>query len=307
MGDIDENGEDGEGDDEDGSDFSGTDRDGNDSYFDEAENKSLEEFDRKTQFTNYSMSSSVIRRNEQLKHLDEHFERLYSQYDDDQIGALDTEEIDGYRNTDLVLESAIKEIQKLTTKVDYKPEKIPLSKKPNLKTLKESNDDESEEREDDDEEEEEEETDEEYETIKYHIRNDDDKIDCESIISTYSNLYNRPNVIAEVNKARIRISAKTGLPIDEKAERIKKISKNQLEKLDHKIQRVLPPTLERAKSETKEEKKERKQAIKQHRRERRVEKKINKTAFKEEQNRQLNQIKSTNVNNNPDVTVIKLS
>jgi protein LTV1 len=42
------------------------------------------------------MTSSVIRRNEKLKLLDEQFDSIYSEYDDDQIGALDTEEIDGF-------------------------------------------------------------------------------------------------------------------------------------------------------------------------------------------------------------------
>merc|ERR1719447_2583509 len=49
----------------------------------------------KSRFTEYSMTSSVIRRNDQLTLLDDRFENLYKQYDDDQIGGLDGEELGG--------------------------------------------------------------------------------------------------------------------------------------------------------------------------------------------------------------------
>jgi protein LTV1 len=92
------------------------------------------EFDRKSRFSNYSMTSSVIRRNEALKQLDEHFENIFAQYDDEQIGALDTEEIDGFRiSNDAVLESALEEFNKLMRKNLYKPEKS--SKTSNLEAV----------------------------------------------------------------------------------------------------------------------------------------------------------------------------
>ncbi len=82
------------------------------------------EFDKKSRFSNYSMTSSVIRRNEALKHLDEHFENIFAQYDDEQIGGLDTEEIDGFRNyNDAVLESALEEFDQLMKKNYYRSEK----------------------------------------------------------------------------------------------------------------------------------------------------------------------------------------
>ncbi|KAK3612684.1 hypothetical protein CHS0354_042210 [Potamilus streckersoni] len=49
----------------------------------------------KSRFTSYSISSSVIRRNEGLTLLDDRFEKLYEEYDESEIGALDHEEIDG--------------------------------------------------------------------------------------------------------------------------------------------------------------------------------------------------------------------
>eukprot|EP00049_Salpingoeca_infusionum_P012964 m.241121 g.241121 ORF g.241121 m.241121 type:complete len:607 (+) comp15317_c0_seq6:338-2158(+) len=47
--------------------------------------------DTKSRFTEYSMTSSILPRSEKLVHHDEHFEELYSQYDNDQLGALDAE------------------------------------------------------------------------------------------------------------------------------------------------------------------------------------------------------------------------
>ena len=43
----------------------------------------------KSRFTNYSMTSSVIRRTQGLKVLDDHFERIMEEYDDEEIGSID--------------------------------------------------------------------------------------------------------------------------------------------------------------------------------------------------------------------------
>lgn len=58
----------------------------NEQFENDSESQSVKEFETKSKFSNYSMSSSVIRRNEKLKYLDEHFEQIFSQYDEDQIG-----------------------------------------------------------------------------------------------------------------------------------------------------------------------------------------------------------------------------
>lgn len=44
----------------------------------------------KTKYTNYSMTSSVIRRNEGLHNIDEHFDKVFDEYDEKQIGGLDS-------------------------------------------------------------------------------------------------------------------------------------------------------------------------------------------------------------------------
>lgn len=47
----------------------------------------------KTKYTNYSMTSSVIRRNDGLIDIDQHFDKVFDEYDDHEIGALDTHHI----------------------------------------------------------------------------------------------------------------------------------------------------------------------------------------------------------------------
>lgn len=257
----------------------------------EYESQSVENFETKSRFSNYSMTSSVIRRNEALSQLDEHFEKFFAQYDEDQIGALDTEEIDGYRINDDVIEMALKEFNKYVEKNKYQTEKV--SRKSELGVLAE------EENSDADASSDEQSLDEnnnKYDIVHfYHKKEKQDRFDCESIISTYSNLYNHPSIISERNE-KIKLSKKTGLPMGVLGEKPKTVK--ELDRIDHKITRILPEIGKRTKDESKEEKKARKQAVKEHRRERRVEKKINKLAFKEEKKSQTNQIKISMDNSN---------
>ncbi|RVE76599.1 hypothetical protein OJAV_G00010040 [Oryzias javanicus] len=125
----------------------------------------------------------------------------------------------------------------------------------------------------------------------------EEKWDCETIISTYSNLYNRPKVIEEPAKPKsIRVSSKTGIPLDvlpnrgltaKQAERMTRINDSDLPRVS---------TQPRGREESREERKARKQAIKEERKERRVEKKANKMAFKEEKVRQEKQMLNLRTN-----------
>lgn len=93
--------------------------DEDDDYDDEetSESKSMRDLERRSRFSEYSMSSSVVPRNETLKMLDEHFESFYAQYDEEKIGALDTEDIDGFRSRDdVVLNAALEEFSKIIEK-----------------------------------------------------------------------------------------------------------------------------------------------------------------------------------------------
>ncbi|KAG7275000.1 hypothetical protein CRUP_001093 [Coryphaenoides rupestris] len=143
----------------------------------------------KSRFTEYSLTSSVMRRNEQLSLLDDRFEKFYEQFDDDEIGALDNAELEGYIEPDSErLQDIINEYQRPD---DLGPRGLPPV------------------REDDEEDDEEAQ---EMETLV--IEAPAEKWDCETIISTYSNIYNRPKLIRDPPKATpVRVSAKLGVPL----------------------------------------------------------------------------------------------
>jgi len=220
--------------DEDGSDgeFDSDEADNNDFFDGYSESQSVKDFETRSRFTEYSMTSSVIRRNENLRNLDDQFENLMAQYDDDQIGGLDMEEIDGFRTgDDSVLQEALAEFNTMMKKVNYEPPKNKTAKKktPKLGALKEEEEEEEEGGEEEEDttdtdetecgsEDEEDENDNEqakknYELVKFKQKKDrDDRLDCESILSTYSTLYNHPAVITEKRPA-IELSKKSGLPL----------------------------------------------------------------------------------------------
>lgn len=233
----------------------------------------------KSRFTEYSMTSSVMRRNEQLTLLDDRFEKFYEQFDEDEIGALDNAELEGFIEPDSArLEEIIKDYFIQKEKEYLRPDDLGPKELPVLK-----------------EEEEDEEEEEEMETVV--IAAPEEKWDCETIISTYSNIYNRPKVIEDPPKPKpIRVSVKTGIPLDvlpargptaKQAERMTRINDSDLPRVS---------TQPRNKEESKEERRERKLAIKEERKERRVEKKANKVAFKEEKVRQEKQMLSLRTN-----------
>ncbi|XP_026215201.1 protein LTV1 homolog isoform X1 [Anabas testudineus] len=233
----------------------------------------------KSRFTEYSMTSSVMRRNEQLSLLDDRFEKFYEQFDDDEIGALDNAELEGFIEPDSArLEEVIKDYFKEKEKESLRPEDLGPKELPAVK------------------EEEEDEEEEEMETVVIEAL--EEKWDCETIISTYSNIYNRPKIIQDPPKQQkqIRVSSKTGIPLDvlpargltaKQAERMTMINDSDLPRVS---------TQPRNKEESKEERKERKQAIKEERKERRAEKKANKMAFKEEKVRQEKQMLNLRTN-----------
>lgn len=230
----------------------------------------------KSRFTEYSMTSSVMRRNEQLTLLDDRFEKFYEQFDDDEIGALDNAELEGYIEPDSArLEEVIQEYFREKAKDALRPEDLGPKELPVL--------------------EEEDEEEEELQTLV--IEAPDEKWDCETIISTYSNIYNRPKVIQEPQKAKqIRVSTKTGIPLEvlptrgptaKQAERMIRINDSDLPRVGAQP---------RSKEESTEERRARKQAIKEERKERRLEKKANKAAFKEEKARQEKQMLNQKTN-----------
>uniref|UniRef100_A0AAY4AFG9 Protein LTV1 homolog n=1 Tax=Denticeps clupeoides TaxID=299321 RepID=A0AAY4AFG9_9TELE len=233
----------------------------------------------KSRFTEYSLTSSVMRRNEQLTLLDDRFEKFYEQFDDDEIGPLDNAELEGFIDPSSTrLEEVIKDYFKQKEKECQKPEDLGPKELPVL----------NEEREDDDDE---------REMEEIEVEPPADKWDCETIISRYSNLYNRPKVIGEPAKAKgIRVSSKTGIPLDVLPKR--GLTAKQVEKMERINDSDLPRacTQSRSRGETREDRKVRKQAIKEERKERRTEKKANKVAFKQEKALQEKQILNLKAN-----------
>lgn len=101
---------------------------------------------------------------------------MYAAYDENEIGALDCDEIEGHvpENSAILLQCA-EEFEKQRRK-----EK--LDKDDTISKLKVQEGESSEEEED--------------ELIKFQV-SEKEKWDCESILSTYSNIYNHPKLIEE--------------------------------------------------------------------------------------------------------------
>lgn len=233
------------------------------------ENHLFWEEETKSRFTEYSMTSSVMRRNAQLTLHDDRFEKFYEQYDDDEIGALDNAELEGSIQVD---SSRLEEVLN-----DYYKEKAENCVK--LNTLEPFEDQDLPVNELDGSEEE--------EIVSVVLEEVKEKWDCESICSTYSNLYNHPQLIKYQPKPKqIRISSKTGIPLNVLPK--KGLTAKQVERMQKLHDSDLPEvsTQPRSKSESKDEKRARKQAVKEERKERRVEKKANQLAFKLEKRRQ---------------------
>lgn len=235
-----------------------------------------------TKFTNYSMSSSCIRRNNQLSLLDDKFDKFMDQYGEMEEGALEGEEIEGTveeegdRMKQLLLETE-KERKTRRQQLDREKEVI----KNMLENVEEDEDME-----------------------KIVVKDSGEKWDCESILSTYSTLYNHPKMISERRPDHIKLSSKTGIPKDVLGRGLTAAALKQLDLetgvgIEDDMQSIRSRISEisvRPKHETIEEKKARKAAVKNYRKERREEKKANTEAFKTEKNRQ--EKISMNVKNN---------
>ena len=147
----------------------------------------------KSKFTQYSMSSSVIRRNAQLTTLDDKFEKFFDDYDEEEIGALEMEELEvGKSEESEQMKQMIREFEKQQAeKRQALDEKI---RKEVILNAEDISDDEK------------------QIVIEVSEDENEDKFDCESILTTYSNLYNHPKKICEPSK--IRVDGKTGIPKD---------------------------------------------------------------------------------------------
>lgn len=99
-------------------------------------------------------------------------------------------------------------------------------------------------------------------TIEDDEKNDE-KWDCETVLTTYSNIYNHPKLITQIPTNKIRLSKKTGLPLADKTKQTSIEEQDDDDDDDHNQQSI---TFERKKGETSEERRARKHAIKEIRR-----------------------------------------
>jgi len=223
----------------------------------------------KTRFTNYSMTSSVIRRNEGLTMLDDRFEKIFEEYDESEMGPLDYDDIKGFVGEDSgLVQAALAEFEK-NQKLKQRTllDEIELAfELPNEDMYDDDSDPE--------------------EIIKLTIEDKSKQWDCESILSTYSNLYNHPKLIVEPKSNKIKLTKKLNIPSDVLSTR--GLTQKQIDQTMNRLNEIRSQSapIHRNKNETLEEKKKRKQLVKEERQLRRYEKKANKTAFKEEKKKQ---------------------
>ncbi|XP_025832958.1 protein LTV1 homolog isoform X2 [Agrilus planipennis] len=230
--------------------------------------------DNKSRFTEYSISSSTITRNQQLELLDKKFEQAFANYEDDNIGPLDCYEIEGFvpYDTSLLLQYSNKPQQGNY----YKIPSHSIKRLSNIAELQNENSDSE-------------------DLISVEV-NKNLKWDCESILSTNSNIYNRPKIIMEPSK-KIKINLHTGMPVNVFGKN--KLTQNNLIQLNKQnndlgndcntvssVMSTLSQLSVRPKGEGTEDRKQRKQLLKDYRKERRKEKKNNRVAFKVECQRQ---------------------
>ncbi|CAF0889479.1 unnamed protein product, partial [Didymodactylos carnosus] len=241
-----------------------------------------------TKYTNYSMTSSVIRRNNGLQLIDEQFDKIFDEYGDDDIGPLDAESIgeDGIEQNDDLVKQTVRQFEDEQEKSDAQIEKIAIEKTKKLLSKLEQEQDQPNEKD-------------EIFLVDNNFDKDKEKWDCETILSTYSNLYNHPRLIQQIpnRKQKIRLSQKTGLPLIEKDEQQSNSESDESEDDDQEsaMSKVsdLSSIYQRKKNETSEERRARKQAVKDIRRDRRQIKKATKLVFKQEEQKQLQQLQTT--------------
>ncbi|XP_064383556.1 protein LTV1 homolog isoform X2 [Halichondria panicea] len=238
-----------------------------------------------TRFTQYSLSSSVVPRSETLTLLDDRFEEFMAEYDDNELGAVDEgceggvecEAGGGDEYEHILLQSVVENYEKhFKSQINTVQELLESERgvhhpQPAVRSSKQPTDS----GDSDNVESDGSEGEEELPVLMEVAQKQEDKWDCESILSTYSNLYNHPTKIVEpgtpsVTREQIKLSSKSNLPLG--------VIPGSLPKERQPKQ----ASVSRPRHEEKDEKRARKAAIKEDRKQRRADKKATKLAFKSE-------------------------
>lgn len=265
---------------------------GDGDFFGMGEEESDEE-EKRSCFTSYSMTSSVMRRNVGLSLLDQKFETLFEKEyaDETETGPLDVEEIEGRvdPNHSQLMKNLIKEMRE---EADQR-----FDAKAFISQNHYYEEDECDR----------------VNGVEIQIeekggRDCEERFDCQSILSTYSNLYNHPKLIYEQkvcskSSGKVRVHPNTGIPVDSHRSGLTACNLKRLNVMNRRpgeeeesVSTALSHLSVRAKNETSEEKRRRKAQVRELRRDRRQEKKANRQAFRQEDCRQTQQ--SLNIRNN---------
>ncbi|KAI7901719.1 Low temperature viability protein-domain-containing protein [Cokeromyces recurvatus] len=233
-----------------------------------------DKFDRYTKQTGYSVSSSAMHRNTQLRLLDDRFEKIEEEYmeDEDESEEMNEEEIQQREDFESILDDFLEKYEIIGRKMEPKMEgessaaKLDSYRqgliKPDVQQLEEQ-----------------------HEPSKPRltralleprlerpVQRQKESWDVQTIISTYSNLENHPSLISDKGPSKkIRIDPKTGMPIlveverKQKKKQVEEEENSEEEEEDDDDENISAENrgVARLKGETKEEKKARKQAVKE--------------------------------------------
>lgn len=226
--------------------------------------------------TAFTMTTSRRERGEQGRTLDDRFEQLLKdEYDDDEVGELEEEDamigaepvmsLEGNSALEAILDEYIEnsgDLELAAVGLDKKGKNLSEAE---LQKLEEANNQES--------------------RVKMGGKEPErqEEWDCETIVSTYSNIYNHPKAL---DQPRIQISKKTGVALGYLPSSMYKKQESTLdeeeEEEDEEGEDEVVNLGAKRRGETKEEKKARKAALKDLKRVRREHKKELKNEFKKE-------------------------
>ncbi|KAG0172937.1 hypothetical protein DFQ28_008493 [Apophysomyces sp. BC1034] len=259
--------------------------------------------ERQSRSTGFSMSSSAMHRNAQLRLLDDRFDKIEEEYmdDDDEDEEEDREERGDF---DAILDDFLDKYELVGNRMAVRLEGETSGQK--LDTVRNAllatklSDDEDEKGSVSESLKPKKEKVREAELWERPVQRQRQAWDCQSVISTYSNLENHPEMISDRGpKKKITIDPKTGLPVLVEVERKQRRKDNDGQEDNESLEEEEEEEEEdedederpnlgvaRTKQENKDEKKARKQAVKEAKKNRREEKKSTKKAFKNEESRQ---------------------
>lgn len=217
--------------------------------------------------SNFSMTSSVMRRSEGLQQIDEHFDRMFEKEyaNDADIGALDLnevrcEELLGDMEKIRSMKQEVKEVRKRNFGGEYTPKVETEHHKTAIIG-----------------------SDEEEDLVETEIEKRENRIDCESILSYNSTLYNHPKLIVEPRKKKSSDMHDEVMEIDSnESEKYDSESDNNAMSVASSRATLIAKLSSRKSDETPEERRARKNALKNYRKMRREEKKTNQKIFKAE-------------------------